>query len=267
MPRALGETWQRADFTRSDPHGMTQAIAVATQEEHLIDGAPGVVHPTVMVVDGSPIARETLGSMLAQEGFQVVTAGGSVEAVRLTKQRHPDAIILEMELPGIGGLGTLSALRAACDAPVVVVSARDDAGAPVRALEAGADDYLPKPCSMDELSARIRAVLRRRRGRTAPSTTLHVGGLELDFERRMCRRDGIVVPLARSEWRVLSHLARNSGRVVIATELLRQCWGPGYQDDLQVLRICVSRLRRKLGATSRSGPIRTYHNVGYALEG
>lgn len=246
---------------------MTQAIDVATQQEQLIDGAPGVVHPTVMVVDSSPTARETLGSMLAQEGFRVVTAGGSVEAVRLTKQRPPDAIILEMELPGIGGLGTLSALRAACDAPVVVVSARDDAGAPVRALEAGADDYLPKPCSMDELSARIRAVLRRRRGRTATSTPLHVGGLELDFERRMCRRDGIVVPLARSEWRVLSHLARNSGRVVIATELLRQCWGPGYQDDLQVLRICVSRLRRKLGATSRSGPIRTYHNVGYALEG
>ena len=267
MRRARAETWQRADFTGSHSHGMTQAIALAGQREQPIHGAPCVVRPTVMVVDSSPAARETLGSMLVQEGFEVVTAAGGAEAVRMTLQRHPDAIVLEMELPGIDGLGTLSALRAACDAPVVVVSAKDDASAPVRALEAGADDYLPKPCSMDELAARIRAVLRRRRGRAATSTTLHVGGLELDFERRMCRRDGIVVPLARSEWRVLSHLARNPGRVVIATELLRQCWGPGYQDDLQLLRICVSRLRRKLGATSRSGPIRTYHNVGYALEG
>lgn len=229
--------------------------------------ALGVRQPSVLVVDDSRAARDLLGSSLAQEGFGVMTADSGAEALRLAAQQLPDVVVMEWEMPGMDGLATLHALRHEDDTPVVIVSSRSDVGARVRALEAGADDYLPKPWSPDELSARIRAVLRRRHGRTISSTTLRVGGLELDLERRMCRRDGVVLPLARSEWRVLSHLARNAGRVVIATELLRQCWGPAYAEDLQVLRICVSRLRRKLGATSRSGPIRTYHNVGYSLEG
>lgn len=135
----------------------------------------------------------------------------------------------------------------------------------VEALEAGADDHLRKPFDANELAARIRAVLRRGRS-AAPPKSLSVGPLEMDLERRLCRVEGTLVPLARSEWRVLAYLAHNVGRVVIATEILRQCWGPGYEDDLQILRICISRLRRKIGGTGRTGVIRTYHNVGYALE-
>ncbi len=246
---------------------MTQAISLPDGAAPGTGDVFGVRLPSVLVVDDSLAARDLLRSSLAQEGFQVMTAEGGPEALRLAVQQPPDVVVMEWEMPGMDGLATLDALRREDDTPVVIVSLRSDVEARVRALEAGADDYLPKPWSPDELSARIRAVLRRRRERTISSTTLRVGSLEFDLERRMCRRDGVVLALARSEWRVLSHLARNAGRVVIATELLRQCWGPAYADDLQVLRICVSRLRRKLGATSRSGPIRTYHNVGYSLEG
>ncbi len=246
---------------------MTQALAASERAEPRMEDASGVGRPSVLVVDDSLAARDMLGSWLVLEGFQVMTADTGAEAVRLAVQQPPDVVVMEWEMPDMDGMATLDALRRQNDTPVVIVSLRSDVGARVRALEAGADDYLPKPWSPDELSARIRAVLRRRRAGTASSTILRAGSLELDLERRMCRRDGVVLPLARSEWRVLSHLARNAGRVVIATELLRQCWGPAYADDLQVLRVCVSRLRRKLGATSRAGPIRTYHNVGYSLEG
>lgn len=245
---------------------MIPEVAAPVPPEMRTEDGLGVGPPRLLVVDDAPALRELLESMLTQEGFEVTTASSGAEAIRMALQRPPDVVVMDLDLPAMDGMATLAALRRHGDARVVIVSATSDIRARVRALEAGADDYLTKPASLDELSARIRAVLRGQRGRAGDSRILRVGSLELDLERRMCRREGVVLPLARSEWRVLSHLARNAGRVVIATELLRQCWGPAYVEDLQVLRICVSRLRRKLGATRRSGPIRTYHNVGYALE-
>lgn len=245
---------------------MNPGVSAAVPPEMRTADALGGRRPRLLVVDDAPALRELLESVLTQEGFEVMTATSGAEARRLALQRPPDVVVMDLDLPAMDGMATLAALRRHGDARVVIVSATSDIRDRVCALEAGADDYLTKPASLDELSARIRAVMRGRGGRAGDSRILRVGGLELDLERRMCRREGVVLPLARSEWRVLSHLARNAGRVVIATELLRQCWGPAYVEDLQVLRICVSRLRRKLGATRRSGPIRTYHNVGYALE-
>lgn len=231
-----------------------------------MDDPPSVGRPRLLVVDESPELRRLLDPMLTQDGYEVMGAGSGAEATHLAAERPPDVVVMDLELPARDGMATFVALRRGGAVPVVIVSASGDVRARIGALEAGADDYLVKPASLDELSARIRAVMRGRRGRRGETRILRVAGLELDLERRMCLRDGVMLPLARSEWRVLAHLARNAGRVVISTDLLRQCWGPAYVEDLQVLRICISRLRRKLGASGRSGPIRTYHNVGYALE-
>lgn len=226
--------------------------------------------PTVLLVRASradaSVGPSELRRHLDEEGFTLRVADSVDDAVAAGDSIAP-ALILFDQGPGGSerGNGALQRLRDACRAPIIVLSATRDVGDRVAALEGGADDFLLTPFDSNELAARIRAVLRRGRSRPGP-TTLSVGSLEMDLERRMCRVSGTVVPLARSEWRVLAFLAHNVGRVVIATDILRQCWGPGYEDDLQILRICISRLRRKIGGSGRSGVIRTYHNVGYALE-
>jgi two-component system KDP operon response regulator KdpE len=229
-----------------------------TAEERLVGdvGRPSVVF--VNQRDGT----DGLPERLAREGFEVRDEHGPPES--LASAGNTDVVLFETtgsEIP----LEQVRRLRRTYQAPVIALVPDSEVARRVQALEAGTDDCLAQPASVDELAARIRAVLRRRPARLSDRTMV-IGELELDFERRLCRRDGVVVPLPRSEWRVLSFLARNRGRPVIATEILRQCWGPAYENDLQVLRICISRLRRKLGSTGREGPIRTYHNVGYSLD-
>ncbi|HUG48998.1 MAG TPA: response regulator transcription factor [Candidatus Limnocylindria bacterium] len=220
----------------------------------------------VVLVHATPAARNALSLLLTDEGFDVRTAAPE-SALESIAANEPDVVLLHVSGARDPGLGLLAGIRQRHHQPLMILSPVDSAADKVRALELGADDYLVTPFDPDELTARVRAVLRRSERHTRHVPPMVVGDLSIDFERRILSRGGSVVPLGRTEWLVLRHLARNQGKVVLNTELLSAIWGEGYSDDLQVLRICISRLRHKLGATRRGGgPIRTFHNVGYALE-
>ena len=134
-------------------------------------------------------------------------------------------------------------------------------------LVLGADDYIAKPFHPDELAARVRAVLRRSSGAQPGSGILKFDDVEIDLERRMVTRGGELVQLSRTEWLLLQHLAANAGKVVLHTELLTKVWGPEYRDDLQYLRVWVSRVRRKLGSEpGEPGRIKTFQGIGYLLD-
>jgi two-component system KDP operon response regulator KdpE len=151
--------------------------------------------------------------------------------------------------------------------PVLLLTARDRWSDKVAGIDSGADDYVAKPFHPDELAARVRAVLRRASGTAPGSGVVAFDDIEIDLERRMVTRDGSILQLSRTEWLLLQHLAANAGKVVLHTELLTKVWGPEYRDDLQYLRVWVSRVRRKLGAEpGQPGRIKTFQGIGYLLD-
>ncbi|MBA2488820.1 MAG: response regulator transcription factor [Chloroflexi bacterium] len=234
---------------------------------------PAPAH-ALLILHDEEAHSEFVAARLEREGFRVT--GAPVQAwppdPASALEVAPDLAVVILSDIRADASGEVGRLRRAFVGPLIII-APGGTSAGARVLDAGADDFVDFPSDVDELAARVGAVLRRVRStamdgsEAADPSVLVIGDVELDLERRMCRRAGRVVALARSEWQVLTHLARHRGRVVIATDLLRSSWGPDYTDDLQILRICISRLRRKLGASGRQGPIKTYHNVGYALEG
>jgi two-component system KDP operon response regulator KdpE len=151
--------------------------------------------------------------------------------------------------------------------PVILLTAKGSTADKAKGLDLGADDYVAKPFHPDELAARVRAVIRRASGMTPGSGVVAFDDVEIDLERRMVTRDGQLVQLSRTEWLLLQHLATNAGKVVLHTELLTKVWGPEYRDDLQYLRVWISRVRRKLGAEpGEPGRIRTFQGIGYLLD-
>ena len=151
--------------------------------------------------------------------------------------------------------------------PVILLTAKGSTADKAKGLDLGADDYVAKPFHPDELAARVRAVLRRSSGAAPGSGVLAFDDIEIDLERRMVTRDGELVQLSRTEWLLLQHLAANAGKVVLHTELLTKVWGPEYRDDLQYLRVWVSRVRRKLGSEPGDpGRIKTFQGIGYLLD-
>jgi two-component system KDP operon response regulator KdpE len=150
---------------------------------------------------------------------------------------------------------------------VILLTAKGSTADKAKGLDLGADDYIAKPFHPDELAARVRAVLRRSSGAAPGSGILAFDDIEIDLERRMVTRNGELVQLSRTEWLLLQHLAANAGKVVLHTELLTKVWGPEYRDDLQYLRVWVSRVRRKLGAEpGEPGRIKTFQGIGYLLD-
>jgi two-component system KDP operon response regulator KdpE len=151
--------------------------------------------------------------------------------------------------------------------PVILLTARGSTADKAQGLDMGADDYVAKPFHPDELAARIRAVIRRSTGTSPGTGMLSFDDVEIDLERRIVRRDDQIVQFSRTEWLLLQHLAANAGKVVLHTELLTKVWGPEYRDDLQYLRVWVSRVRRKLGAPpGEPGRIKTFQGIGYLLD-
>jgi two-component system KDP operon response regulator KdpE len=150
---------------------------------------------------------------------------------------------------------------------VILLTAKGSTADKAKGLDLGADDYIAKPFHPDELAARVRAVLRRSSGAAPGSGILAFDDIEIDLERRMVTKGGELVQLSRTEWLLLQHLAANAGKVVLHTELLTKVWGPEYRDDLQYLRVWVSRVRRKLGAEpGEPGRIKTFQGIGYLLD-
>ncbi len=203
-------------------------------------------HSRLLIVDDEVQIRRFLGISLRAQGHEVLEAGRGQAGLELLATQGADLVILDLGLPDLDGIDVLRELRAWSQVPVIVLSARSGEGEKVRALDAGANDYVTKPFGVQELSARIRALLRQRPAAEAHSL-FDDGQLRIDLGRRAVSRAGEAIALTRKEWSLLALLMRHSGRVVTQPQLLRELWGPSHQDDSHYLRILVAKLRAKLG--------------------
>lgn len=222
--------------------------------------------PLVLAVDDEVGILRLVKIELGSQGFRVVTASDGEGALRLAEETRPDIVLLDVLMPGMSGIEVMRAMRERWSVPIILLTAKDTDADKVRGLELGADDYIVKPFSPDELGARLRAVLRRGMGAEA-ERIVRAGGVEIDLVRRLVKRDGEPVKVTRTEWLLLQHLASNAGKVILNTELLSKVWGPEYRDDLQYLRVWVSRLRQKLEAEPGDPHIiKTLPGIGYMFE-
>jgi two-component system KDP operon response regulator KdpE len=199
--------------------------------------------PLVLAVDDEPGILRLIKLELTPQGFRVLTAESAAEAMEVAQEYRPDIALLDIVMPDMSGLELMRELRERGDLPVILLTAKGSDTDKVRGLEMGADDYLAKPFSPDELSARVRAVLRRAVGSTAVDNIVRIDDVEIDLNHRLVRSGGELISLTRTEWMLMQHLAANAGKVMLNAELLSKVWGPEYRNDLQYLRVWVSRLR------------------------
>jgi two-component system KDP operon response regulator KdpE len=217
----------------------------------------------VLVCDDDSQILRALRVVLRDAGYEVVPAATGEEALDLAAVRPPQAAILDLMLPGIDGVEVCRRLREWSDVPVIVLSAVDEEGEKVRALRTGADDYVTKPFSPDELVARLEAALRRA-GMAADEPILDADGLTLDLAAHRVLLDGVEVRLTPIEFSLLSILMRNRGRLLTHRGLLTEVWGPEYADATSVLRTHIANLRGKIEGPDRQRRfIRTDSGIGY----
>ena len=203
----------------------------------------------VLAVDDDPALLRTLTLNLRARGYQTVTATDGRAALRTFDEQRPDLVVLDLGLPDLDGMAVLKRVRAASVVPVVVLSARHSSDQKVAALDLGADDYVTKPFGMEELFARLRVALRRGGpSHQADQRVVRAGAVELDLGRRLARRDGQLVHLTPTEWRIVEALTRRPGELITRTDLLQEVWGPGYERETNYLRVYLAQVRRKLEA-------------------
>jgi two-component system, OmpR family, KDP operon response regulator KdpE len=198
----------------------------------------------VLVVDDEPQIVRGLRVILTNAGYRVEEAATKQEALDAVSVRPPDAIVLDLVLPDGDGIEIATEIRRWSQVPIVVLSAVGDERQKVRALDAGADDYVTKPFGSEELLARMRAVLRRRGEDGEP--VVRVGDLEIDLADRSVRRGGEDVHLTPIEFDLISQLAEHPGRLVTHRQLLNAVWGPGYEDETHYLRVHFAHVRAKI---------------------
>ncbi|WP_166138695.1 response regulator [Nocardioides ochotonae] len=217
----------------------------------------------VLVVDDDPAICRTLAINLRARDYEVETAGDGRSALQVVEERMPDVVLLDLGLPDLDGIAVLTRLRTFTSVPVIVVSARTGSDDKVEALDLGADDFITKPFSIEELLARVRAATRRA-GAVEPAPCVRVGDLELDLGDSRARRGTEEVHLTPIEWRIVEHLVRRRGRLVRQTELLQSVWGPSYERQTNYLRVHLASIRRKLEADpSRPVLFVTEPGMGY----
>jgi two-component system KDP operon response regulator KdpE len=222
----------------------------------------------ILVVDDEPDVVESvrLGFTLQWREVDVLGAADGEAALDLVEREHPDIVLLDIGLPGMDGFEVLRQIRAFSDAPVVMLTARDDAMDKVKGLELGADDYVTKPFNHLELMARVKAVLRRLE-MPAPASrapSFRSGDLEVDYANHEARLGGVRLDLTPTEYKLLYHLVRNAGHVLQHATLLAKVWGREYVDEVDYIRVYIRRLRDKLGDDPESPRyIRTERGLGY----
>jgi DNA-binding response OmpR family regulator len=220
---------------------------------------------TVAVVEDDPDILAAVTRGLTERGHVVSGASTGLGALGEIVDQRPDVVVLDLGLPDIDGLELLRMLRAVTTVPVIVATARDDEGEIIRTLDAGADDYVVKPYSADQLDARIRAVLRRVR-EDDPDEPVRIGGLVMDTRSRVATIDGRTMDLSRKEFDLLWHLAGRRGEVVSKRELLAAVWRQPYGGPEKTVDVHLSWLRTKLGESARSPRyLRSVRGVGVML--
>jgi two-component system, OmpR family, KDP operon response regulator KdpE len=222
--------------------------------------------PRVLVVDDEPQILRALQMKLGSEGYQVDTARTAAEARTAAAAHPPDAVILDVLLPDGSGTDVCRELREWSTASILMLSAVGDETEKIAALDAGADDYVTKPFSVDELLARLRAALRR----TVPSRepVLEIGRVRIDLEKRLVTANGEPLSLTPTEYNLLRLLAQNEGKLLTHPTILREVWGPAYQEESNYLHVYVSQLRRKIEPDpARPRYLLTVPGVGYRLVG
>jgi two-component system KDP operon response regulator KdpE len=222
--------------------------------------------PKILVCDDEHQILRALRVILRDAGFEAVPSSTGEEALDLAAVVRPDAAILDLVLPDLDGIELCRRLREWTDMPLIVLSAVGEEDAKVRALAAGADDYVTKPFGPRELVARLQANLRRIAPDPEPSV-IAAGELEVDLASRTVRLAGEEVHLTPTEFDLLRQLARNRGRLMTHRDLLVAVWGTGYGEDTQVLRAHIANLRRKIEPTEGYRYIRTDPGVGYRFAG
>ncbi len=205
--------------------------------------------PQLLLVEDDPAIRTALTRALTERGHGVRSVSTGMAGLQAAVDDRPDLVVLDLGLPDVDGCTLLTMLRAVSDVPVIVATARDDEAETVRALDAGADDYVVKPFAAAHLDARVRAVLRRADA-AAPSTVLDVGGLRVDVAAREAALDGRLLELTRLEFDLLAHLAARPGTVVTKKELLADVWHTPYGGADKTVDVHLSWLRRKLGESA-----------------
>ena len=224
---------------------------------------------TVLIVDDEPQLLRALQVNLQAEGYRVLTALDGTAALKHAEGGHPDVIVLDLGLPDINGVDVITRIRRTSSTPIIVLSARHGSVDKVRALDAGADDYVTKPFGLDELLARLRVA--GRRAGTAETAeegpAVDVGDFEVDLANRKVTRDGAPVRLTPREWAILQLLVRNPGRLITQQQMLAKIWGPGYDNETHYLRVYMGQLRRKLEADpARPRHLLTEAGMGYRFE-
>lgn len=224
--------------------------------------------PRILVIDDEAQIRRFLDIGLRAEGYEVLLAANAAEGLALAAMQSPDLVILDIGLPDREGHDVLAELRQWSQVPVLMLSVRDAESEKVRALDHGANDYVTKPFGIQELMARLRALLRNRAGMPASPPRYDDGRLAVDMARREVHLDGAPLSLTRKEYAVLALLLQHAGRVVTQQQLLREVWGPTHTGDSQYLRIVISKLRQKLGDDPASPRwLKTEPGVGHRFIG
>jgi two-component system KDP operon response regulator KdpE len=223
----------------------------------------GMQRTRILVVDDDPavvsLIRNLFGKTYESRGVR-----DGLQALRILEDWPADLVVLDLVMAGLDGFAVCAQIREHSSVPILVISGRQADVDKVRALDLGADDYLTKPFSRDELLARVRALLRRSRQGSAPAPVLKDGRLEIDFGRRLVTIDGQDVRLTPTEYGLLSQLASNPGKLMTHAFLLQRVWGPEYRNELDYLRVFIRRLRRKIEVDpSEPQYILTESRVGY----
>jgi two-component system response regulator MprA len=220
------------------------------------------LHPAdVLVVDDDPKITSLLRRALRAEGYAVRTAQDGAEALARAREREPDLVVLDWLMPGIDGLEVCRRLRETSDVPILMLTARDETADRVRGLDSGADDYLVKPFALDELLARVRALLRRREQRRV----LRYADLVLDLTSRTATRGERTIELTTREFELLRYFLQHPEEVLSQEQILQRVWEGQFDNESNVLHVYVGYLRNKLEAGGELRLIHTVRGVGYVL--
>ncbi|MBM3133269.1 MAG: response regulator transcription factor [Chloroflexi bacterium] len=222
--------------------------------------------PSVLVVDDDMRVLRVTQDILGDKGYRVFTSTDGHTGLEVLRKENPDVVLLDIMMPGMDGLTVCRRIREFSRVPIIMVTAKGDDEEKAKGLDAGADDYVTKPFSAIELAARIRAVLRRATfWDDRPEPAFSSGDLVIDFARHMVTLNGEEVDLTTTEYRLLSHLARNAGHVLAFDEILETVWDDRYVGENHLLQVNIARLRHKLGEDRKNPKHILTKHTGYVM--